>query len=329
MAAGADIATLERVIRYLRAQTERALRGRPLAGEYVSPEAGSGGPRGLWLHRAPGAGPRPIVFEMHGGGFALGDARKGDALRQRIAEELGVHVVGVEYRLAPEHPFPAQLTDALDTMSAVLGGAFCEVDRDACYLMGYSAGAMLAAACALVAGVRRPGAREVLGMELPDRTCRALDAASPKVAGLALHYPYLDASAVPDASLERPVDVPNALTYAFGRWYVGEGRATAPLVSPALAPLDALATLPPTVLMPVEGDPLLPQARRMFERMCEAGASATWLPVAGMYHGYIEDAADVKTYLATTMDETVGARPSNYVEAARESVDASLRLLIP
>ena len=110
---------------------------------------------------------------------------------------------------------------------------------------------------------------------------------------------------------------------------MGEAEAAAPLVSPALAPLDALATLPPTVLVPVEGDPLLPQARLMFERLGEAGNPATWLPVSGMYHGYIEDAADARTYLATTMEATVKARPQNYVQVAEKSVDDALRLLLP
>ena len=329
MTAVPDMRMLERVVRYLREETGRALRGRELAGTYVEADPAAGRTVGFWLHRTPMTGPRPVVFEMHGGGFALGDARKGDALRQRIAEEFGVHVVGVEYRLAPEQPFPTQLVDALGTLSAVFSGAYCEVDPAHCYLMGYSAGAMLAAACALAAGARRAGEREVLGTVLPDATCAALDATEPRVAGLALHYPFLDASRVPDDSLERPKDVPNELTRAFGRWYVGEAEAAAPLVSPALAPLDALATLPPTVLVPVEGDPLLPQARLMFERLCEAGNPATWLPVSGMYHGYIEDAADARTYLATTMEATVKARPQNYVQVAEKSVDDALRLLLP
>lgn len=328
MAAEADIAALERMVRYLRRECDRALAGRDLSGAWVPPDAASGRRAGFWLHRAPGTGPRPVVFEMHGGGFALGDARKGDALRQRLCEELDMHVVGVEYRLAPEHPFPAQLEDALATMAAVLSGDLCEVDPSACVLMGYSAGALLATSCALVAGVRHVGEREVLGWELSAPLCAALDERPVAASGLALHYPYLDASAVPDPALERDIDVPNALTAAFGRWYAGPADARLPLVSPALAPLGALATLPRTVLAPVEGDPLLPQARLMFDRMCEAGADVTWLPVGGMYHGYIEDAADERTYLATTMPETVAARPASYARVARERVDESLRLLL-
>ena len=318
---------LEPVVRYLRGETDRALRGRPLAGTCVEADPPRGRHVGFWLHRAPGTGPRPVLFELHGGGFALGDARKGDALRTWLAATFDVHVVGVEYRLAPEHPAPAQLADALATMVAVASGAYAEVDASRCCLMGYSAGALLALACALALGADGAQAREALGWHAPAELAAALDARPLAVAGQVLHYPFLDA-ATPLPADERAVDVPRALAEAFATWYVGPGDARAPLVSPVFAPLDALAGLPPTVLAPVEGDPLLGCARRLFDRMRTAGAPATWRPVSGMYHGYIEDAADVRTYLATTMEATVAARPRDYVAAAAEQVRACLELVL-
>lgn len=403
MSAAPSMRALERVIRYLRAQTSRALAGRALTGEYVSlapltpsyaetcaaeknaaeknaaennvaekvscsgqlvPHAGDDArdaceaAPGFWLNRASSSGVRPVVVELHGGGFALGDARKGDGLRDWIARSFDAHVVGVEYRLAPEHPFPAQLVDALSAIALVCAGG-AGVEAGPVCLMGTSAGALLAVSCALVILCRGRGSREVLGLELPASLSESLDACDPQLSGLVLHYPYLDASEATDALKERAVDVPAALTDAFARWYVGQGEkgvddrrdsgtaacptpgcpagpalgtaagpalgtasapppvdARDPLVSPVLAPLWALARLPRTVVMPVEGDPLASQARRFFDRVCEAGVPALWEPVCGMYHGYVEDAVDERTYLATTMPETVRARPATYHDQA-------------
>ena len=79
---------------YLRRQTERALDTRAMTGEWLTPEIELGCASGCWLHRATDTAPRPVVFELHGGGFALGDARKGDAIRAWVRDTFDVHVVG-------------------------------------------------------------------------------------------------------------------------------------------------------------------------------------------------------------------------------------------
>src|SRR5258706_9421213 len=65
----------------------------------------------VYRPKAAASAPRPAVFEIHGGGFLMGDIAMMDPWCQRVAAEIGVVVVSVEYRLAPEHPFPAGVED--------------------------------------------------------------------------------------------------------------------------------------------------------------------------------------------------------------------------
>ena len=108
-----DTELMKQVVLYLRKGTARALSGRMLSGMEVPPDAAEGRHAPYWVHEARVGGARPVLFEVHGGGFALGDARKEDALRAWVRDSFDIHVVGVEYRLAPEHPYPAAVEDAM------------------------------------------------------------------------------------------------------------------------------------------------------------------------------------------------------------------------
>lgn len=101
---------MKSVVRYMRSSLARALRGCEMRGREIAADAAAGRHAPCWLHEAKSKGPRPVVFEIHGGGFALGDARKEDALCEWIRDSFDVHVVGLDYRLAPENPAPAPLT---------------------------------------------------------------------------------------------------------------------------------------------------------------------------------------------------------------------------
>lgn len=292
---------------YLRRQTARALDARAMTGEWLAPEIELGCASGCWLYRASSAAPRPVVFELHGGGFALGDARKGDALRAWVRDIFDVNVVGIEYRLAPEHPFPAALNDVAGTVRRIVAGGEVEVDPGHAMLMGYSAGANLAAAYALLS---------------------QRDDSAPLVSGLVLHYPCLDVAERFDAGGVRACDLPVDKMAAFSTMYAGEHDKGDPLMSPVSAADDEISALPPTVFCPVEGDALMPQAETLHRRMVGAGASAFWCPVGGVYHGYIEDAADMETFRAISMPETVAARPRGFQRAAARAVKTSLEHLL-
>lgn len=305
--AGMDVGGFAAALPYLRRQTARALDARAMTGEWLTPELELGCASGCWLHRAADASSRPVVFELHGGGFALGDARKGDALRAWVRDTFDVNVVGIEYRLAPEHPFPAALNDVAGTVRRIVTGGEIEVDPAHAVLMGYSAGANLAVAYALLS---------------------QRDDSAPLVSGLALHYPCLDVAERFDPNSVRACDLPVDKMAAFSAMYAGERDEADPLMSPVYAGDGELAALPPTVFCPVEGDALLPQAETLCRRMTDAGAPGVWNPVAGVYHGYIEDAADMETFRAISMPETVAARPRGFQHAAARAVKTSLEHLL-
>lgn len=302
-----DVSDFAATLPYLRRQAARALDARVMTGEWLAPEPELGCACGCWLHRAAGTAPRPVVFELHGGGFALGDARKGDALRAWVRDTFDANVVGVEYRLAPEHPFPAALDDVAGTVRRIVADREVEVDPAHVVLTGYSAGANLAVAYALLS---------------------QRDDSAPLVSGLALHYPCLDVAERINPSSVRACDLPVDKMAAFSAMYAGECDKTDPLMSPVHADDGELAALPPTVFCPVEGDALLPQAETLYRRMVDAGASDVWNPVAGVYHGYIEDAADIETFRAISMPETVAARPRGFQRAAVRAVKTSLEHLL-
>lgn len=298
---------LKGVLPYMRSMLSRALDGRELDGECVDPDAQNGLKAPYWLHRARATGPRPVVFEIHGGGFALGDARKEDALCAWIRDAFDAHVVGIEYRLAPEHPFPAAVEDVLACVNHALALLGPNADRSRLYALGYSAGATLACSYALTAPAR--------GL--------------PQFAAMALHYPCVDVSRAPDPSKVRACDLPVDMMGAFSELYAGSGTDLEnPLASPARAPHELLESMPPVDFWPVHGDALLPQAAAFCGMLREAGVSCRWHEVEGAYHGYIEDAADPVADAAVTMPETIAARPAGWRAAAWASARESMEELL-
>jgi acetyl esterase/lipase len=105
---------------------------------------------GVRLHRPVGVSqPTAALLWMHGGGYVLGDAQQDDALCHRFARELGVAVAAVDYRLAPEHPYPAPLEDCYSALTWLSG--LPGVDSGRVAIGGASTGGGLAAALALLA----------------------------------------------------------------------------------------------------------------------------------------------------------------------------------
>src|SRR5271155_4299409 len=92
----------------------------------------------------------PLIIYFHGGGFVIGDLDTHDRNARGVAAATGATVVSVAYRMAPEHPFPAPVTDSLNAVRAVVARAEeLRVDPRLLYVAGDSAGAMLALVVAL------------------------------------------------------------------------------------------------------------------------------------------------------------------------------------
>lgn len=294
--------SLKRILPMMRRAAARELDGQTQTGTPLE-GIGKGGVT-CWWHKAPTAQPAPVLFELHGGGFALGDVRKGDALRTWMAHRYGAHVVGVGYRLAPEHPWPAALEDATDAVRYFADHAEeLGMDPSRFYFIGYSAGANLALA-----------------------TCFALqkEPAPAQIKGCALHYPFVDAATDPATLPLRTEDLPVEMMSAFNDWYAGDNDVKNPLISPLYATDEQLAQLPFVTQYPAVGDALFDSACQLDERMRDAGARCAFHPVEGVYHGYIEDAENVEVYRATSLPETLAARPANFAQVAAESLAASL-----
>lgn len=282
-----DASELASTLPYLRRETARKLDRRACTGEWLAPDPAQGCASGCWLHRAPVAGARPVVFELHGGGFALGDARAGDALRAWIRDTFEVNVVGVEYRLAPEHPFPAALDDVAGMVRRIVAGDELAAEPGRAVLMGYSAGANLAAAYAL-------RAQRTDGL--------------PLASGLVLHYPCLDVSERFGGSDDGGASLDADAMAAYSDLYAGGHDQRDPLVSPLYASDHELAAFPRTVLAPVVGDVLLGQSERFRDRLhaaCPGGRDrVVWQPIEGVAHGYIEkdlDTARKRSFVAAAV----------------------------
>ncbi|GAA0979340.1 hypothetical protein GCM10009555_043880 [Acrocarpospora macrocephala] len=219
------------------------------------------------LYRPRSGGPLPAHLTLHGGGWWQGsiDDLVNDALCRRRCEEAGVVVVSLNYRLAPEHPFPAALDDAYAALRWLRSEAG-PLGLDAANLSvgGSSAGANVAAALALKV---RDGGEPPLTMQL-------------------LEVPFLDltletarrASTAPDA----PSLLPD-LVLAVEHYLPDPAIALDPYASPALAP--DLAGLPPTIVLTAEHDPLHEEGEQYAKRVIADGGLATAERYPGALHG--------------------------------------------
>jgi len=210
------------------------------------------------LYRPEGARPG-VVVHLHGGGFVFHDVDVHDAGCRRLANRTGRAVLSVDYGLPPEHRFPAA-PDDVDTVVAWLDGEASGLGLGgATYVHGDSAGGNLA----LVAALHHPGRFEAA----------------------VLIYPFLDPAAGFDSY--RLVGV--GFDPREAAWYWQQYAATpADLEDPDLAPLlsDRLSTLPRTLVVTAEHDPLRDEGEELARRLAEAGVAVTATRYLGQLHGF-------------------------------------------
>lgn len=270
----------------------------PLSAQRVDIPLEDGSKLAVYLHLVQRKH-APLIVELHGGGFAIGDARKDDALCAWISRSWDVNVASVDYRLAPEHPYPAQLDDlclALDWLRAQGGQYGIDINRS--YLMGYSAGANLAASFCIKAA----------------RDQRKVPT------GLIMFYPALDLAADPTQRPYRDIDLSADVMGTFNTWYLEGHDAKDPLISPVFATPEELAHLPKCVILPVVGDCLYDEAARFAEKLIAAHRDVAVHPIEDAYHGFVEDAANVEVYEATNLPDLIERRPAEYRELAARAV---------
>ncbi|KQU93488.1 alpha/beta hydrolase [Devosia sp. Root105] len=211
-----------------------------------------------------GDAPGTMLF-LHGGGWVVGSLDTHDGAARALARAAGCSLLSVEYRKAPEQPFPAGLDDAETALRWVIAeGAGLGLSSERIILAGDSAGANIAAALAL----------------------RARDRGIP-LGGQMLIYPATDLAH----------ESPSVDEFAHGfflsratlRWYIANylsgADPTHPEASPLLAP--DLSGLCPTLLVAADHDPLRDEGRAYAARLTAAGNAVTFHEWPGTTHGFM------------------------------------------
>jgi acetyl esterase len=217
-----------------------------------------------------GAGPHPVLVYLHGGGWVCGSPKTHRKLGYRFAEA-GYLVFNVDYRLAPEHPFPTPFDDCLAAVrwahreAGRFGG-----DRARLAVGGDSAGGNLSAAVA---------------------AALAGDAARPEAA--LLIYGVFDFGMFSDVSLApagdaKAAEIGHNMVEMMVGAYLGKTRGEALLRDPRVSPLHAAAKLPPSHVVVGSADPLATQAEALVKALAQAGVPHEHFVDADMPHGYAQ-----------------------------------------
>lgn len=258
------VAMLRENRRALQAQVERV----PVGQVDDHLPAGPGGTLPIRVYRPRIATePAPLLIYLHGGGFVFGDLESSDPLCRRLCQETEMVVVSVEYRLAPEHRYPAAVEDSLFAVRWSLeNAASLGAEAGRTVIIGDSAGGNLAATVA---------------------TELAAEAGGSGIVGLVLVYPTTDLRDLPYQSRTEYAEG-YGLSSADMEWFYQQyapdpSAADKPWASPLLA--EGLHRLPPTLLLTAEYDPLRSEAEAFAERLSEAGVSVEYGCMQGMNHG--------------------------------------------
>jgi monoterpene epsilon-lactone hydrolase len=233
----------------------------PVPDDVLMREVTAGGVPAHWLD-APGADAGRVLLFLHGGGFELGSVRSDGELAARLERASGMRVLFPEYRLAPEHPFPAAIDDVLAAWRWLRTNQGLSASSVA--VAGDSAGGGLAVA--LLVATRDAG--------------EALPAAA------ALMSPTVDLTSSGASMTERadqdPISTP-AMLRQFAADYLAGADPKTPLASPLFA---SLAGLPPLLVQVGTADLLLSDSERLTAAAAKAGVDVTLEIGEGLPHVY-------------------------------------------
>ena len=226
---------------------------------------GPGGEVPVRIYRPPSEVPLPVVVYFHGGGWVIGDIASHDASCHRLAVGVPAVVVSVDYRRAPEHPFPAAVDDCEAVTAWVAEQApALGADPTRLAVAGDSAGGNLAAVVAR----------------------RARDAGGPPIAFQLLIYPATD------MTRSLPSHIENGSGYLLDTdtmaWFTGHYLGDRDPRQPDASPLfvEDLSGLPPALVVTAGFDPLRDEGEAYADRMRAAGVPVTVSRYDGMFHGF-------------------------------------------
>ncbi|MBR2562456.1 MAG: alpha/beta hydrolase fold domain-containing protein [Eubacterium sp.] len=259
----------------------------------------------VYLHRAEKKG-QPVVFQYHGGGYVFGSAVADDGFCETLCRLSGCNVIGVEYRLAPEVRYPAQLEDAWEVLCWIRKHAEeYDLDADRIAVTGFSAGANLAAAVALKAAAERAGWMKAQ----------------------ILHYPFLDFRLDLEKEAKYEADVDPIMVHGFLDSYCEDTEREIPFVSPVCAGSDLLNRTAPVLLIPAERDRLRNQALCYEEALRVAGTEVRLYTMPEAHHCYVEDACNPELYDKTTLPATKKLHSPDFRKRAEQAVQMTADFL--
>ncbi len=256
---------------------------RPREGLRVPPVAsvvdrtipGPGGPLRLRIYTPhgmlteQGIGPFPLLMFFHGSGFVVCSLDTHDIMARNLCAGAGCVVVSVDYRLAPEHKFPAGIDDCLHaTRWAAEQAHELNVDPRRIAVCGDSAGGNMAAVTAL----------------------RVRDEGGPHLCAQVLIYPVTDYHDPGTPSYVENAEgyglTAQGMAWYFGHYLSDPAQAADPLASPLRA--ASLRDLPPALVYSAEYDVLRDEAERYAERLRADGVPVTFKRWHGMNHGFFQ-----------------------------------------
>jgi len=247
---------------------------------------GPGGPIPARLYRAAATGTLPVLVFFHGGGWVVGDIESHDTVCRHLASRASCAVVSVDYRLAPEHKFPAAVEDCFAATAWVAGNAATlGVDAARLAVGGDSAGGNLAAVVSLL----------------------ARDRGAPRITCQLLIYPATDV-AMRHESIGRFAEG-YVLTRATMRWFYDQYlRAPEDAADWQASPLAApdLKGLPPAYVLTAGYDPLCDEGDAYAARLAAAGVAVTHRTFPGQVHGFAMNGRIIRA-AETALDEIAAA----------------------
>ena len=219
----------------------------------------------------------PLIIYFHGGGFVMGDLESHDLVCRHLCKETNATIIAVDYKLAPEHKFPAAITDAKDAIAEIIKDADnLQIDNDKIILCGDSAGGALAAV----------------------GTIMSRDKIVPKIHGQILVYPWVDLTMCRksmDIDIEGMILNKDTIKYFADHYLNSYEEQVDWRASPILTP--DLSNLPPTYIFGAGLDPLVDEGDAYKRRLLSFGNEVHYRLFPGQMHAFLSNSVQLPTAL--------------------------------